>query len=184
MSNLFIAEFDELVITDNGIPPFGKFDAATKLQTVTIGGSASSPFQATTKLVRVVVDATCIISYTLPGAESTQVPFLRSHTSGRVFRRRCRRRDRGRGGVVTFSIRARSTLRARTGKRGLLSVPGQPAVNTRLTQRATFRRRPSGSSASARPFGFLSSARPRPGHPVTYRIPGAKPRRCKVCIIL
>ena len=55
-----------------------------------------------------------------------------------------------------------------------------PAVNTRLTQRATFRRRPSGSSASARPFGFLSSARPRPGHPVTYRIPAAKPRRCKV----
>ena len=43
MSNLFIAEFDELVITDNGIPPFGKFDAATKLQTVTIGGSTQVP---------------------------------------------------------------------------------------------------------------------------------------------
>jgi hypothetical protein len=42
MSN---TEFDQLVITSNGVPPLGKLDGNTKLQTVTIGGSASAPFQ-------------------------------------------------------------------------------------------------------------------------------------------
>ena len=85
MSSVYITEFDELVITDNGIPPFGKFDANSKLQTITIGGSASAPFQSTTKFVRVVADATCIISYTPPGGESTQVAFLGSDLHGEYF---------------------------------------------------------------------------------------------------
>jgi hypothetical protein len=85
MSSVYITEFDELVITDNGVPPFGKFDAATKLQTVTIGGSASSAFQATTKFVRVVADATCIVSYTAPGGEPVEVAFLGSDLKGECF---------------------------------------------------------------------------------------------------
>jgi len=83
-NNLYVTEFAELVITDNGIPPFGKLDATTKGQTVAFG-SASSPFQATTKFVRVVADATCIISYTPPGGESTQVAFLGSDLKGEYF---------------------------------------------------------------------------------------------------
>jgi hypothetical protein len=41
MSSVFLTEFDNLVITDNAIPPFGKFDATTTFQTVTIGGSVN-----------------------------------------------------------------------------------------------------------------------------------------------
>jgi hypothetical protein len=40
-NNLYITEFDELVITDNGIPPFGKFAGDTKLQTVGFGDTSA-----------------------------------------------------------------------------------------------------------------------------------------------
>lgn len=85
MSSVFITEFDQLVITDTGVPPFGKLDGNTKLQTITIGGSASSPFQATTKFIRVVADATCIISYTPPSGSPIQVAFLGSDLRGEYF---------------------------------------------------------------------------------------------------
>jgi hypothetical protein len=78
-------EFDQLVITSNGVPPFGKLDATTKLQTVTIGGSASAAFQPTTKFVRLVADATCILSYTPPGGEAVEVAFLGSDLKGECF---------------------------------------------------------------------------------------------------
>ena len=70
MSNLYITEFDQLVITDNGVPWFGKFDADTVQQTpIAIGGTSepSQPFAMTTKFVRVIADATCSIAYTPPG---------------------------------------------------------------------------------------------------------------------
>jgi hypothetical protein len=85
MSDAYITEFDELVITANGVPPFGKLDAQTKLQMVTIGGSASSPFESTTKFVRLVADATCIVSYTPPGGEAIEVAFLDSDLRGEYF---------------------------------------------------------------------------------------------------
>jgi hypothetical protein len=85
MSNLYVTEFDQLVITSNGVPPFGKLDANTKMQTITIGGSASEPFQSTTKFVRVVADASCIVSYTPPGGEAVEVAFLGSDLKGECF---------------------------------------------------------------------------------------------------
>jgi hypothetical protein len=81
----YLTEFDQLVITSNGVPPFGKLDATTKLQTVTIGGSASAAFQPTTKFVRLVADATCIVSYTPPGGEAVEVAFLGSDLKGECF---------------------------------------------------------------------------------------------------
>jgi hypothetical protein len=86
MSSVFLTEFDELVITDNGIPPFGKLDSTTTFQTVTIGCSASATFQKTTKFIRVVADASCIIEYTAPGAGSAvQVAFLAASGHGEYF---------------------------------------------------------------------------------------------------
>jgi len=85
MSSVFVTEFDELVISENGVPPFGKLDANTKLQTVTIGGSASSAFQKTTQFIRVVADATCTISYTPPGGSPIVVAYLGSNLHGEYF---------------------------------------------------------------------------------------------------
>jgi hypothetical protein len=84
MSSAFITEFDQLVITDDGVPPFGKLDANTRLQTVTIGG-ASEPFLTTTKFIRVVADATCVISYTAPGGDAVEVAFIGSDLHGEYF---------------------------------------------------------------------------------------------------
>jgi hypothetical protein len=72
MSSLFITEFDNLVITDNSVPPFGKFNGNTHYQAVTIGSTStpSSAFQPTTKFVRVTADASCAMAYTPPGAST------------------------------------------------------------------------------------------------------------------
>lgn len=90
MSILSITEFDELVITDNSIPPFGKLNANTKYQTITIGSStASNAFAATTRFVRLAADADCSIAYTIPGASTvsatTSTTFTAANQKGEYF---------------------------------------------------------------------------------------------------
>jgi hypothetical protein len=69
LATLSIAEFDQLVITSNNVPPFGKLNPNTKYQTVAIGSSStpSNPFATTTQFVRLAADADCSVIYSSPG---------------------------------------------------------------------------------------------------------------------
>jgi hypothetical protein len=91
MSTLFIVEFDELVITDNGVPPFGKLNGNTHYQAVTIGSTStpSSAFQPTTRFVRLTADAPCSIAYTPPGASTVNATatagYVAANAKGEYF---------------------------------------------------------------------------------------------------
>jgi hypothetical protein len=91
MSSLFIVEFDELVITDNAVPPFGKLNGNTHYQAVTIGASplSSSAFQPTTRFIRLTADAACSIAYTPPGAAAVNATattaYVAANAKGEYF---------------------------------------------------------------------------------------------------
>jgi hypothetical protein len=91
MATLSIAEFDQLVITDNSVPNFGKLSPNTKYQTVAIGGSstASNAFASTTRFVRVAADADCSIVISPPGsgtiAATTSTMFVAANQRGEYF---------------------------------------------------------------------------------------------------
>lgn len=72
MATLFICEFDNLVITDNSIPDFGKLNANTKYQSIPISATSTgcAPFASTTAFIRLVADASCSFVYTPPGSGS------------------------------------------------------------------------------------------------------------------
>jgi hypothetical protein len=91
MATLSIAEFDQLVITSNNVPPFGKLDQNTKYQTIGIGGSStpSNPFATTTQFVRLAADADCSVVYTPPGqstiSATTSTMFIAANQRGEYF---------------------------------------------------------------------------------------------------
>jgi hypothetical protein len=71
---LYITEFDELVVTDHNVAPFGKLNSNTVHQRVAIGSpsAASNPFASTTtRFIRIEVDSACSIVYAPPGSTPT-----------------------------------------------------------------------------------------------------------------
>jgi hypothetical protein len=91
MATLSICEFDQLAITDNAVPPFGKLNPNTKYQTVAIGASsaASNAFASTTRFIRLAADSDCSVVYTPPGQSTISATistmFIAANQRGEYF---------------------------------------------------------------------------------------------------
>lgn len=72
MAFLYVAEFSELPISDNGTPLVGMTPAiAEQKLAVGVGSVASSAFNPLTRFVRLHTDAICSVAFAAAGATAT-----------------------------------------------------------------------------------------------------------------